>query len=162
MDLYRFDCFPSRLPQRALHTGKPGKKPPKQTTKKTFCFTHTPLLFWPPLLLRFDNRLEQNPKLISHASIHNNPGSRKRVMQDHCSAKTLSRFYFLLKSCQNCVSGHCWLLFCSVKQWLLQKVIRCCERREGVGGFPYFALVGRWLAGEVRQWREIVSCMAIN
>lgn len=129
MDLYRLDCFPMRLPQRALHTGKLGEKNPMQTTKKTFCFTHASL-FWPLLLLHFDNRLEQNPKLISHASIQNNPGSWKRVIQDHCDTNTLLPLFspkimpkLRVRSLQITVS--------TVKQSLLQKVIKCCERSCG-------------------------------
>lgn len=96
MDLYWVDCFPLRLLQRALHTEKLGeKKKTHDNHIKTFCLTHASL-FWPPSLLHFDNRLEQNPKIISHASIQSNPGSWKRVIQDHCSAKSPCPFIFFL------------------------------------------------------------------
>lgn len=64
MDLYQGDCFPQWLSQKAL-----------KIEKQKLSVSHKPVPFWPPLLFLFDNRLEQNPKLISHAFIHYNPGS---------------------------------------------------------------------------------------
>lgn len=42
---------------------------------KNFLFHTSPFRLSPPLLFLFDNGLEQNPKLISHAFIHYDPGS---------------------------------------------------------------------------------------
>lgn len=42
---------------------------------KKLSVPHQPVPFCPPLLLLFDNSLEQSLKLISHAFIHYNPGS---------------------------------------------------------------------------------------
>lgn len=64
MDLYQGGYFPQRFSQLALNT-----------EKQKLSVSQKPVLFRPPLLFVFDNSLEQNPKLISHAFIHYNPGS---------------------------------------------------------------------------------------